>query len=199
VREIRSDAALLAAAGGSPELFAAVFDRHYETIHRYLERRAGRDAAEDLSGEVFRIGFEQRSRFRPVHESALPWLYGLATNLLLKHWRSESRQLRALARVEAGWREDAHDAAATHNRVDAQAVSARLLAAVARLSQGDRDVLLLFAWEELTYDEVAVALGIPEGTVRSRLNRARRSLRAVLGDLDQAKTSFSAAIRKDTG
>jgi RNA polymerase sigma-70 factor (ECF subfamily) len=148
---------------------------------------------------VFRIGFEHRSRFRPVHESALPWLYGLATNLLLKHWRRESRQMRALARLKGGWPEDEHDAAAVDARVDAQALGGQLLAALARLPQADRDVLLLFAWEELSYEEVATALGIPEGTVRSRLNRARRSLRAFLGDLDYAMPALGVATGKDAG
>ena len=199
MEDIRTDAALLAEAGRSPELFALVFDRHFETIYRYVERRAGRDAADELSGEVFRIGFEHRSRFRPVHESALPWLYGLATNLLLKHWRRESRQVRALARLKGGWPEDEHDAAAVDARVDAQALGGQLLAALARLPQADRDVLLLFAWEELSYEEVATALGIPEGTVRSRLNRARRSLRAFLGDLDYAMPALGVATGKDAG
>lgn len=85
MEELQTDAALIAAAGRAPELFGVVFDRHFGTIHRYLDRRAGRDVADDLAGEVFRIAFEQRRRFVPVHESALPWLYGLATRTLLKH------------------------------------------------------------------------------------------------------------------
>ena len=100
MEEMRSDAELLARASREPELFGIVFDRHFATIHRYLERRAGRDAADELSGEVFRIAFERRKHFRPMHESALPWLYGLATNLMLKRWRSVERQTRALGRLE---------------------------------------------------------------------------------------------------
>jgi DNA-directed RNA polymerase specialized sigma24 family protein len=104
--EARSDAELLARAGTDPELFGVVFDRHFVTIHRYLERRIGADGADELTAEVFRIAFEQRRRFRPLHESALPWLYGVATNLLLKRRRSERRHLRALTRLEA--RTDRH-------------------------------------------------------------------------------------------
>ena len=101
MEETRSDAELLARASRQPDLFGVVFDRHFATIHRYLERRVGRDGADELSSEVFRIAFEQRVRFRPVHQSALPWLYGLATNLALKRWRGDARHSRALGRLEA--------------------------------------------------------------------------------------------------
>lgn len=173
----RTDAVILAC--GDPQAFAAVFDRHFATIHRYLERRAGRDAADELAGEVFRVAFEHRQRFRPVYESALPWLYGLATNLLLKRRRSERRGLRALARLDrdemlSGEFDD------VDRRLDARSARDAIVQALARLPQRDRDVLLLIAWEDLGYEEVAVALGIPVGTVRSRLNRARSVLRELL-------------------
>jgi RNA polymerase sigma-70 factor (ECF subfamily) len=180
--EARSDAELLTRAVTEPELFGVIFDRHFATIHRYLERRIGRDGADELAGEVFRIAFEQRGRFRPVHESALPWLYGLATNLMLKRWRGERREARAVERLGAASRNgdgpDVHD-----DRIAATTARARLLAALAELPQGDRDVLVLVAWEELTYEEVAAALDIPVGTVRSRLNRARTRLRELLPEI----------------
>jgi RNA polymerase sigma factor (sigma-70 family) len=180
--EARSDAELLARAATEPELFGVVFDRHFATIHRYLERRIGRDGADELSGEVFRIAFEQRKRFRPVHESALPWLYGLATNLLLKRWRGERREARAIERLAAASRNgggpEAHD-----ERIAATVARSRLLEALAQLPVGDRDVLVLIAWEDLTYEEVAIALAIPVGTVRSRLNRARTKLRELLPEI----------------
>jgi RNA polymerase sigma-70 factor (ECF subfamily) len=180
--EARSDAELLTRAVTEPELFGVIFDRHFATIHRYLERRIGRDGADELAGEVFRIAFEQRGAFRPVHESALPWLYGLATNLMLKRWRGERREARAVERLGAASRNgdgpDAHD-----DRIAATAARARLLAALAELPQGDRDVIVLVAWEELTYEEVATALDIPVGTVRSRLNRARTRLRELLPEI----------------
>jgi RNA polymerase sigma factor (sigma-70 family) len=180
--EARSDAELLARAATEPELFGVVFDRHFATIHRYLERRIGRDGADELSGDVFRIAFEQRTRFRPVHESALPWLYGLATNLMLKRWRGERREAQAVARLEATSRNgdgpEAHD-----DRIAARLARSRLLDALADLPEGDREVLVLVAWEALTYEEVATALGIPVGTVRSRLNRARTKLRELLPEI----------------
>lgn len=184
MEETRSDAELLALASREPEIFGVVFDRHFAAIHRYLERRIGRDGADELSGEVFRIAFERRRRFRPTHDSALPWLYGLATNLALKRWRGESRYARAVARLEVvSQNGHGEEIEATDDRVTASAVRQRLLEALAELPAGDRDVVVLVAWEELTYEEVAAALDIPLGTVRSRLNRARRALRELLPEI----------------
>jgi len=181
--EARSDAQILERASEEPEVFGIIFDRHFATIHGYLERRIGRDTADELSGEVFRLAFEQRARFRPLHESALPWLYGLATNLLLKHWRRERRHLHAVARLGGAHWPGELDFDDVDERLRARAVRARLLDALAGLKARDRDVLVLVAWEELSYDEVAAALDIPPGTVRSRLNRARRTLRDLLDDI----------------
>jgi len=178
--EARSDAEIVARTYLHPELFGLLFDRHFATVYRYLERRVGRDDADELSGEVFRIAFEQRARFRPLHESALPWLYGLATNLLLKHWRRESRYLRALARLRGEAADVDSELDLVERRIAARASGAEVLAALRILPSRDRDVLVLIAWEELSYEEVAVALGIPVGTVRSRLNRARRRLRELV-------------------
>jgi len=180
--ETRSDAELIARASREPELFGVVFDRHFATIHRYLERRVGRDGADELAGEVFRIAFEQRRRFRPVHESALPWLYGLATNLLLKRWRGHARAARALARLQAASLNGDGELEAAEDRLSAAQARTQLLETLATLSPGDRDVVVLVAWEELRYEEVAAALDIPLGTVRSRLNRARRAFRELLVD-----------------
>jgi RNA polymerase sigma factor (sigma-70 family) len=173
-----------------------LFDRHFATIHRYLERRVGPDAADDLSGEVFRIAFEQRSRFRPLYESALPWLYGLATNLVLKHWRGETRHLRAVARLHGEWREDGAGLDGADSRIAAQGLRPQLLEALASLPQGDRDVVVLIAWEDFSYQEVATALDIPLGTVRSRLNRARRTLRELLGDIGNEQVMVPVRVRR---
>jgi RNA polymerase sigma-70 factor (ECF subfamily) len=192
----RSDAEILARASRQPELFGIVFDRHFATIHRYLERRVGRDGADELSGDVFRLAFEHRDRFRPLHESALPWLYRLATNLLLKHWRRERRHLRALARLfpeqEPSIELEADD------RVAAGAERARLLEALAGLPPRDRDVIVLVAWEELSYEEVAAVLDIPLGTVRSRLNRGRGVLRELLRDIGNEPVTVNCEPRART-
>jgi RNA polymerase sigma factor (sigma-70 family) len=181
MNEARSDADLLARGGDEPELIGILFDRYFTVIHRYLERRIGAEGADELSAEVFRVAFEQRRRFLALQESALPWLYGVATNLLLKHWRRERRHLRALARFRATSDRGNPALEGAEERLDARSARTQLLGALASLPQGDRDVVVLIAWEELSYEEVAAALAIPVGTVRSRLNRARRTLRERLG------------------
>jgi RNA polymerase sigma-70 factor (ECF subfamily) len=195
--EARSDAELLMRARNEPELFGVLFDRHFATIHRYLERRIGAESADELAGDVFRIAFEQRHRFRPLHESALPWLYGLATNLMLKRWRGERRRLRALARLDAASDRGIAFPEGTEDRLDARTARAALLDALAALPQRDRDIVVLVAWEELSYSEVAVALEIPVGTVRSRLNRARRNLRELLGDIGNERVTITCKPQGD--
>lgn len=163
-----------------PELFAGLFDRHAASVHRYLGRRVG-DLADDLLSETFLIAFRRRAAYRAEHIEVRPWLMGIATNVVHGHVRSEQRRYRALARAaaEPTWSADAPDE--SHDRVAAQAMRAPLAAALAGLKARDRDVLLLFGYGQLSYEEIATALDIPLGTVRSRLNRARRQMRAALG------------------
>ena len=183
------DPTIIARSGEDRELFATVFDRHFDRVHRFLSRRIG-DQADDLAAEVFSIAFEGRHRFRPVHESALPWLYGIASNLLARHRRSEVRRLRALARLQGiGVGPAESDNAA--ERADATVLRRALFHALAEIHERDRDALLLVAWEELSYEEAAAALQIPVGTVRSRLNRARRTIRAALAQGDEDGTGAS--------
>jgi RNA polymerase sigma-70 factor (ECF subfamily) len=171
------DAELLAASLDEPERFAALFDRHAPAIHRYVARRLGRDAADDVTAETFLTAFRIRARFDPERAGVRPWLYGIAAKHISRHRREEVKALKILARtghspVAETWTESADD------RVTAQAAARPLARALARLSTGDRHVLLLFAWADFSYQEIAQALDIPVGTVRSRLNRARRTLRA---------------------
>jgi RNA polymerase sigma factor (sigma-70 family) len=172
-----TDAALVAASVHDPPCFGVIFDRHHGDIHRYLDRRLGRDRADDLLGEVFRIAFERRHSFRPEHISARPWLLGIASNLVLKAHRSEGRRLRALGRLASTVGGAADDLARVEDALDAHREAAIVARALLELDARDRDVVLLIAWEGLSYEEVATALDIPVGTVRSRLNRARRKLR----------------------
>lgn len=139
--------------------------------------------ADDLAGDVFRVAFERRGSFDPQRQSARPWLYGIATNLIHGERRSEERQLRALQRaaVAAGVPTLADGFERAEERIDARGEVRRLASAVGQLVQSDRDALLLFAVEGLTYAEVAAALAIPVGTVRSRISRARRRLCELLG------------------
>jgi RNA polymerase sigma factor (sigma-70 family) len=173
-----SDAELIAASLDEPERFAALFDRHATAVHRYLGRRVG-ELADDLLSETFLIAFRRRTAYRPEHVDLRPWLLGIATNLVHSHARTERRRYRALARSGA---EPATSAGSedVHARVDAEALRGPLAAALAGLKERDRDVLLLFAWGQLGYEEIAAVLDVPVGTVRSRLNRARRQTRAVI-------------------
>ena len=180
-----SDAAVIEQSCAEPERFAAIFDRHFSDIHRYLARRVGSKAADDLAAEVFLAAFAQRQRYDRAQDSARPWLFGIATNLVGAHRRHESRYLRALARTGAQPPLPGEDDRVAE-RVSAAAARPALLAALAGLAPGDRDVLLLVALAGLGYPEVASALGIPYGTVASRLNRARRQLRASLGGSNPA-------------
>ncbi|MFK4088736.1 RNA polymerase sigma factor [Kribbella sp. NPDC020789] len=158
--------------------FARLFDQHAVPMHRYLARRVGAEQAHDLVSETFLAAFRQRDSYDPALAAAKAWLYGIATNLARRHVRQEVRGLHATAR--AGSREAdnlaAHDGLVAE-RVDAQNLARRIAPAIAELSEGDRDVLLLTSWAGLTTVEVADALGIPVGTVRSRLHRVRRQLR----------------------
>lgn len=166
-----------------PEAFAAVFDRHAAEIHRYVTRRLGHSAADDVVGETFLAAFRRRRKYDLSRADARPWLYGIASNLIGRHRRAEVRMYRALARTGADPVAGSGDSGMerVESQVAAAAVERELAAALTRLSRGDRDVLLLYAWADLAYDEIATALGIPLGTVRSRLHRARRNVREALG------------------
>ncbi|MFC4030034.1 RNA polymerase sigma factor [Streptomyces polygonati] len=169
-------------------MFAQLFDRHAAGLHRYVLRRLGEHLADDVVGETFLIAFRQRDRYDTARPEARPWLYGIAANLIGKHHRSELRAYRAMARtgvdpVAESWSD------AVDGQVVAAASSARLAAALRALNDGDRHVLLLIAWADFSYEEVATALGIPLGTVRSRLNRARKKMRTALGGIDPTLTT----------
>jgi len=178
-----SDGAVIGASLTEPSRFALVFDRHAPAIHRYLARRLGAQAADDLVGETFLTAFGVRARFDRDRPDARPWLYGIATNVTNRHTRAEAREFR----LRQALHPEPHDpgpadrvAAGVTARAEVVGVGDALRA----LSPGDRDVLLLFAWEQLGYEEIAAALAIPVGTVRSRLNRARRKVRAAFGAPD---------------
>ncbi|HEV2783246.1 MAG TPA: RNA polymerase sigma factor [Actinophytocola sp.] len=158
--------------------FGRLFDAYAAPLHRYLARRVGSDVAHDLVSETFLVALNQRHGYDPRRAVVRSWLYGIATNLLRRHVRQEVRRLRATARA-VGWAdpEPGHEGRVT-DRVDAAALAARLAGALAELSEGDRDVLLLTSWAGFDSTEVADALGIPVGTVRSRLHRVRTWLRA---------------------
>ncbi|MET7460276.1 RNA polymerase sigma factor [Nonomuraea sp. NPDC005501] len=174
------DAELVRRSRDDPEAFAALFDRHAPELHRYVVRRLGDALADDIVADTFLDAFRQRARYDLTRLDARPWLYGIAANLIGKHRRSEVRFYRALAR--SGVDEVAESYAdRVEARVAASAAQRELAGALAALPAAERDVLLLVAWADLSYDETAAALGVPVGTVRSRLHRARKRTRAALG------------------
>lgn len=181
--EPATDAAIIVASRDRPEEFASIFDRHSATLHRYLARRLGADAADDLLAETFLVAFGKRADFDTSRPSARPWLYGIAANLVADHRRREVRRGRLQLLVPPERDPDCH-ADLVAGRVSAQAQQEQLQDALDALETRDREVVLLIAWEELSYAEVAEALDIPVGTVRSRLSRARVKLRAALGGSD---------------
>ncbi|MEO3869676.1 RNA polymerase sigma factor [Nonomuraea sp. B12E4] len=176
-----ADSELVSASLTEPEAFAELFDRYSAMLYRYVSKRLGPEPAEDLVGETFLIAFSRRRSYDLAYPDARPWLFGILTKLVSRHHRREAARYRALLRtpVEAEVESPADRVAAG---VSAQAVRGELAGALAALPARDRDVLLLIAWGDLTYEEAARALGIPVGTVRSRLNRGRRKVRAALGD-----------------
>ena len=175
-----SDADIIGESRHQPERFAAIFDRHFSEVHRYVERRLGGDIADDIASDTFLTAFGKRDSYDTSRPDARPWLYGIATNLVGKHRRRQTSALRAYRLAATtdtlGGHEDQVAA-----RVSAQRRRGELVHALARLSPGEQDVLFLVALAEFTHQEVAEALGISYGTVGSRLSRARAKLSRHLG------------------
>ena len=167
-----SDREVIVSSFERPECFEVVFERHATAIYRYLRRRVGGTLAEELTAETFARALRARRRFDRRGESALPWLFGIAANLLRMHRRAEERRLRAYARAADRGLTPSPSSDSDH-RLDAGALRPALAAALADLPDAQREVLLLHAWADLSHEEIAAALGISAGTVRSRLHRAR--------------------------
>lgn len=175
-----SDSDIIRRSRETPAAFSELYDRHAATIHRYAARRASAATADDIMSETFLVAFERRSDYDHDRDDAKPWLFGIATTLLKKHARLEARAWKGLvAAGAAALNPDAIEALGS--RIDAEVAIRGLASAIKRMPARDRDTLLLYAWADLDYEGIAEALDIPIGTVRSRLNRARRTLRAMAG------------------
>jgi RNA polymerase sigma-70 factor (ECF subfamily) len=171
---VETDGALIEqSVRGRADAFVEVVRRHEVAVHGFLARRAGQQAADDLLGEVWVRAFAARGGYDPGHAGARPWLYGIARNVLRAHWRSRPDTSAAAEEAVDPW-DDVVD------RLDSAAQARELTSALRALPASERDVLLLVAWEQLSPAEVAAVLGVPQGTVRSRLHRARAALRPVL-------------------
>lgn len=186
-----ADRTVLAESRLDPDRFEVIFDRHYGAIYRYARSRIGAGPADDVASETFLIAFRRRTAFDSGADSGSgagtggtdqvrSWLYGIATNLIRRYRRDEERRYRAMARVRDEPGDAGHDERVV-GRVLAERTRGELGAALAALPTRDRDVLLLMAIGGLNHQEIATALGIPYGTVCSRLNRARRKVRAAFG------------------
>lgn len=191
-----TDAEVISGAGADPHQFALIFERHYRSTYAYLRRRVGRSAADDLTAATFEVAFRSRDRYRAFGGSALPWLLGIATNLVRRKQRDEARQLRAYAR--SGPREiEQSEHLAVDERLDAARFLPRLAKALQDLPPNQRDVLLLHAWADLSYEEIAESLNIPVGTVRSSLSRARRRLRQEIEALEAPHPRMTKEVVND--
>ncbi|WNI24319.1 RNA polymerase sigma factor [Streptomyces sp. ITFR-16] len=168
------DEDLLTRSAREPTAFEPLVARHSAALHGYLVRRAP-SAADDLLSEVWLQAYAHRGAFDAARGSARGWLFGVARNVLARHRQTAARaagrpQAPADAVVGDPWQ-------AVDQRLDAAAVGPRLRSVLAALPEAERELLLLVAWEQLTPAEAAAAVGIPAGTARSRLHRARARLR----------------------
>ncbi|GII58617.1 DNA-directed RNA polymerase sigma-70 factor [Planotetraspora thailandica] len=188
-----SDAAVIEQSWREPGVFAALYERHAPHISRYVARRLGDDLADDVTAETFYRAFEKRRHYDLGRPDARPWLYGIAANVMAQHHRKETRMLRAFARSGADPVAQTYGSQmeGADDRVVAAGMHRSLAAALAGLSRAHREVLLLIAWADLSYEEAAQALDISVGTVRSRLHRARTKIRAVLGGENPMSVSDS--------
>ena len=171
---MQTDAEIFRRSIRDPDAFREIFERHAAAVHAYARKRIGVTAGEEILAQTFLTAFEKRTRFDTSYTSARPWLLGIATNLIRHHLREEREHLTALRRIgpersAAPIEDDA--------RLDADRMRPTLIDALLALTDDDRETFLLLALGQLTYEEVASALTIPIGTVRSRIHRARRHLR----------------------
>jgi RNA polymerase sigma-70 factor (ECF subfamily) len=161
------------------EAFVLLYRDHVDAVHAYLGRRVGRQLADDLLTEVWLRAFRARATFDPARGAVVPWLFGIARNVVRAHWAQQGRTRAPLPpRLDDPWGE-------VDAKLQAEECLPALRAALLELDDVAREVLLLVAWERLSPTEAAQVLGIPPGTARSRLHRARAVLRARLDDVDE--------------
>lgn len=175
---------MISASLGGPSEFGVIFARHHIAVLRFAARRIGVQEAQDIASEVFIRAFRVRHRYDASRSNCLPWLYGMAGNVIGDRLRKIRRSQRVYLVADpesatTGPHEDADD------RVVANSVAVRLNDALRQLSRRDRDTLLLYALEGLTYAEIGRVLDVPSGTVGSRIARARSQISELIPDLEQ--------------
>lgn len=186
------DGAIIERSWRDPEVFAVLFQRHADSISRYAARRVGQQAAEDVVAETFLTAFRRRDSYDLARSDARPWLDGMAANMVRRHHRAEARRLRALERT--GFDVDTESAAELAEVRLAADEDSRVAGALASMKPQQREAMLLVAWAGLTYDQAAEALGVPTGTIRSRMNRARSHVRAALASTRSREREISKEI-----
>jgi RNA polymerase sigma-70 factor (ECF subfamily) len=190
----RTDGEAIAASLAEPRAFGIIFERHFGAIHGYLRRRLDDQRADEAAAQTFFAAFDERGRFDRRRSDAAPWLFGIATNVAHRHRRREVRELRAIAALggEVTTSNDGSEA-----KLDAERLRVPLARCLAELPAEESDVLYLLVWGELDQPEIATALGIPLGTVKSRLSRARKRVSEALdlSDPDPTPTDLTPTRR----
>ena len=179
---------------GGDARFRDIHDRYYRHVYSYCRRRTRGDAVDDAVAETFLTVWRKLDQI-PPGDRALPWLYGVAYRVLTHQWRSNSRRQR-LAEKAASL-----GVAAISQPEDVlifRQESRQLLAALAALNSTDQEILRLTAWEELSQDDMAIALGITVGAVRQRLYAAKKKLASEYNRLENRKIDSLAARKGGT-
>lgn len=171
-----TDSEAIAASITDPDRFSEIFERHAPAVAGYVRRRIGAEGVDDVLNETFLVAFRRRASFETSSDSARPWLFGIATRLMRRHRAQEAARWRAFEHASGAAETAGRDDHDSDERLDASRAIRELAPRIAALSRKDRDTLLLYAWGDMTYEQVAASLGVPVGTVRSRLNRVRAKL-----------------------
>jgi RNA polymerase sigma-70 factor (ECF subfamily) len=180
-----TDAEIIVWSLDEPAVFTEIFDRHFAPVFGYIGSALGRQAAEDIASEVFLRAFEARHRFDPAYRSAKSWLFGIASNLIQDHLRRLARRYRANQRSVTSEIDSESFEDEVASRLDAEASAPLVVEALRALRPEEASVVLLRVLEDMAYRDIADSLGIPIGTVRSRLSRARVNLRNFLSIIDE--------------
>jgi RNA polymerase sigma factor (sigma-70 family) len=195
---LSTDADVVMASWDDPSAFAVLFDRHARVVQRFVTGRAAQNDIDDLVSETFVAAFRSRKRYDRRYDDARPWLLGIAANVLRHHYRAEARRRRwpRSSRLEEPASDHAEGVA---SEIDARSGWEHVVWALSQLDDRYREVLLLNASADLTYEEMARALGVPVGTIRSRMARGRRRLRKLLDAEGQHMTWPASLSQFDEG
>ncbi|MGJ5826357.1 RNA polymerase sigma factor [Streptomyces ossamyceticus] len=163
---------------GDPSAFAELFDAYARAVYNHAFRlTADWSTAEDVMAATFMEAWRLRDKVDEEGGSLRPWLLGIATNTARNQYRSNRRYRAAAQAAAAAERSVPDHAEEVADRLDGRQRLATALTALAKLRRPEREVIALCLGEGLDYEAAAEALGIPVGTVASRLSRARRKLR----------------------